>query len=241
MHGEGKVIEKVLNDLEENLRPQSIFVYGSRARNDAFATSDFELGLLFQRDRLASNERIRSVVGCANVSAYAFAEEDFNSGNIDTPFNKNIFLLELSKYGRTVRGEEFVENFQAPDVRVLDLYSEAQFNLGYALAAVIAHREGSVSAASTLFYKSCLFGTRALIAAKSGMFLASYPEIFEHSKKMNLGVYNSTLESAYDCRLTGNLSYGALFDNISYLNQVVLPFIDEDVTEKGGDTTIQLR
>lgn len=235
------MIEEVLDKVERELRPVSIFVYGSRARNDAFAASDFELGLLFHREHFASNETIRSVVDRTDISAYAFRTEDFISGTIDTPFNKNLFLFELSRYGRTVRGEKIVESFQAPDVRILDLFSEVQFNLGYALAAVIAHRDGSVSAASTLFYKSCLFGTRALIAAQSGIFLASYPDIFEHSKKMQLGSYNATLEAAYECRLTGRLEYGALFDNISYLNQVVLPFMYELVTSKGGETHVELR
>lgn len=235
-----ELLEEIFDRIEESFNPISIFLYGSRARSDAIEGSDYELGILLPKKHNTSNESVREVVNCTTVSAYSFKFEDFLENNIDTPFNKNLFMFELSKYGKTVRGRRIVEALKPPRVSALDLYSEAQFNLGYALGAVIAYRNDSISTAVALFYKSCLFGTRALIAARKGKFVASYPDILDWSKSIELGEYGTLIDAAFEARLTGQCDFAVLVENISYLNQVVLPSISSLIVLGDGVKWVQL-
>jgi len=124
-----------------------------------------------------------------------------------------------------------------PSIGILDILSDAQFNLGYALAAIIAHRDGSTSTANLLFYKACLFGTRALIIEKTGKVPATYDEIVTEAKKLDLGEYADLIKTAYQSRQTGSYDPAMLFRNISYLNQFVVPLL-RGQAEKNGNRII---
>lgn len=216
-------LTQILSQLEAICSPKSIFLYGSQVRSDARPDSDYELGVLFERDKYVGRAVLKESVKDLNVSVYPFYVDDFIAGNPDTPFNKNIFLREVIASGRTIFGARIVEDMKPPAVDVLDLLSDVQFNLGYALAATISDRNGDLKSANTLFYKSCLFGTRSLIIFRTSSFPRTYPEIFSMAGKLQLGQYEQLIKSAYDARQSGLYERSMLFKNISYLNQVVLP------------------
>ena len=230
-------IEKAMDDIESVCEPTSIFLYGSQARTDATPGSDYEIGVLLPEDKYVGRSVLRSAVKEKNVSVYPFRLEQFQAGNPDTPFNKNIYMREVIVSGKTLRGENIIENIQPPSIEAIDVLSDAQFNLGYALAATIAHRDGSNATANLLFYKSCLFGTRALIMEKTGSVPATYDEIVAASANLDLGEYAELVQAAYGARQSGNYDSAMLFKNISYLNQLVVPAL-RDRMESGDDESI---
>ena len=124
------------------------------------------------------------------------------------------------------------------NIEVLDVLSDVQFNLGYALAATIVHRDGSTQTANLLFYKSCLFGTRALIIEKTGKVPATYDQILKESENLELGEYTGLVQAAYESRQTGSYDPQLLFKNISYINQLVMPIL-RDRMEKGNTTLVE--
>jgi len=231
-------LEKLLDDIESVCKPVSIFLYGSRARTDSTSFSDYEIGVLIPEDRYVGRSVIRRVVKDSRVSVYPFRLEQFQAGNPDTPFNKNIYMRELVDSGKTLRGEKIIEGMNSSSIEVLDVLSDAQFNLGYALAATIAHRGGSAQTANLLFYKSCLFGTRALIIEKTGKIPATYDEILKESENLELGEYADLVKAAYESRQTGSYDPELLFKNISYINQFVMPILRKRL-EKGNTTLVE--
>lgn len=216
-------LDEILNRIEVACRPTSIFLYGSQARSDTVVESDYEIGVLVPTERYVGRAVLSDAVNTCNVSVFPFKLEEFVSGNPDTPFNKNIYIYELIKSARTVRGERVLERMILPDISIIDFISEAEFNLGYALASVIANRNEAITIAAMLFSKSCLFGTRSLIAARTGKFVTDYADIVEESKALDLGKYHTLVDAAFETRLKGTYHDEMLFLNISYLNQLVVP------------------
>jgi len=232
-------IEKVLDNIESVCEPTSIFLYGSRSRTDSTSESDYEIGVLLPEDKYVSRTTLRSVVKDARVSVYPFRLEQFQAGNPDTPFNKKIYMREVVVSGKTLRGEQIIENMQPPNIETIEVLSDAQFNLGYALSATIAHRDGSAPTANLLFYKSCLFGTRALVMEKTGKFPATYDDILTASKELDLGEYTDVVQAAYDARQSRSYDPAMLFKNISYLNQLVIPEIRKLLDEYGNKIVVE--
>lgn len=232
-------IEKVLDNIESVCEPTSIFLYGSRSRTDSTSESDYEIGVLLPEDKYVSRTTLRSVVKDARVSVYPFRLEQFQAGNPDTPFNKKIYMREVVVSGKTLRGEQIIENMQPPNIETIEVLSDAQFNLGYALAATIAHRDGSAPTANLLFYKSCLFGTRALVMEKTGKVPATYDDILTASKELDLGEYTDVVQAAYDARQSRSYDPAMLFKNISYLNQLVIPEIRKLLDEYGNKIVVE--
>lgn len=183
--------------------------------------------MLLTEKRYVGRAVLRSAINDKRVSAYSFRLEQFVAGNPDTPFNKNIYMRELIASGRTLRGDKIIEGLEPPNIEVVDALSDAEFNLGYALAATIAHRDGATDTTNLLFYKSCLFGARALIMAKLGELPATYDAIVEAANKLDLGEYQALIKTAYDARQTGVYDPNALFKNISFINQAVVPALRE--------------
>jgi len=219
-------MEEVVELLVKNFRPISIFLYGSRARKDFLRESDFEIGIIFRRKDYVGRREIKKIVNKGGFNIYPFIYESFTTGVLDTPFQKKIYLRELVSTGKTLFGEKVVENMQAPQINIIDAIQDLRFNLGYALASIISHRNGDKKTASLEFYKSCLFATRDLEMLKLGTFPLTYDEIFRISKKINLGEYGGLVEKAFSIR-KGKDEYkeGELFENISYLNDFIEPLL----------------
>lgn len=231
-------IEKILDNIEKACEPTSIFLYGSRARTDATDNSDYEIGVLIPESKYVGRAVLREAVKDKNVSVFPFKLEQFQSGNPDTPFNKKIYMREVILNGRTLRGEKIIENMKAPSIETLEVLADAQFNLGYALASTIAHRDSSPQTANLLFYKSCLFGTRSLVMEKLGKLPATYDEIIAEAENLDLGEYTSLVNGAYQARQTGSYDPVMLFKNISYLNQFIIPAIRSRLEIEGNKVIV---
>ena len=231
-------MEEVVKLLNKRFKPISIFLYGSRARTDFLKRSDFEIGILFSKDNYVGRSEIKKVVSKKGFNIYPFEYEEFLQGKIDTPFQKKIYLRELITAGKTLSGEKVIEKMKTPQIRLIDLIQDLRFNLGYALASIISHRNGDKITASTEFYKSCLFATRTLIVLNLRVFPLTYDEIFEKSGQIDLGEYKELIEKAYKVR-NGKTEYEDknLFQNISYLNEFIEPLLLESF-EKSSNLTL---
>lgn len=221
--------EELIQQIQETLNPVSTFLYGSRARDDFYSESDYEIGVLMKKDNYTSRGDIKKKFDIDDVNIFPFHYEEFIEGNIDTPFQKNLYIRDLAEGAKTVAGEKVVENLKKPEIKLLDLIQEVRFNLGYALAATHSYRNGDNATASLHFVKSCLFGTRNFIILKSKKFPISFDEIIEEANKLPLGEYEALPKYAGKLRRREvDLDPNLLFTNISYLNQ----FIEKELFKK---------
>jgi len=235
-----KKLDAVLKKIIETCDPVSVFLYGSRARADFLKRSDFEIGVLIPTNRYVSRSELKKAVGEDDINVYPFRLEDFKKGIIDTPFQKIIYLREIVSAGKTLHGERIIENMKVPAITVFDVVQDLRFNIGYALGALISHRNKDFKTASLKFYKSCLFGTKSLLILKKRKFALSYDEIFSLSKKLDLDVYSNLVKTAYSCRI-GKAKYSEMdiFQNISYLNKFIEPELVKYFKKYGNKTLIK--
>src|SRR3989344_812913 len=233
-------MKEVIELLEKNFKSISIFLYGSRARKDFLKESDFEMGIIFRKKDYVRSGEIRKIVNRKGFNIYPFEYESFIKGMLDTPFQKKIYLRELVLTGKTLSGKKIVENMKAPQINIIDIIQDLRFNLGYALASIISHRNGDKKTASLEFYKSCLFATRDLEMLKLKVFPLTYEEILRNSKKINLGEYKRLIEKAFKVR-NGKDKYeeGELFKNISYINNFIEPFLLKSFEENNNEKLIK--
>jgi hypothetical protein len=71
---------------------------------------------------------------------------------------------------KTLVGKTIIENLTPPKIRMIDLISDANFNLGYALACVQIAKTKNFELANEVFYKSCLFLFEGLIFLETKKF-----------------------------------------------------------------------
>ena len=237
---EEKLLEKITVKLIEICNPVSVFVYGSRARNDFSEKSDYEIGVLIPKKRYVRRSKIKKAILLKSVSIYPFEYEDFKRGKLDTPFNPSLFLRELLISGKTIYGKDILRKMKLPAIKVVDIIQDLRFNLGYAFAAMHSFRNGDKFTASYEFYKSCLYGTRCLEILKLKKFPSGYKEIKNLSKKLRLKEYESLIEKAYKVRIGKNkLEEDNIFQNISYLNEMVEREIMKFYSKNGNKILIE--
>ena len=90
--------QKILEALElinKETQPLSIFVYGSRARNDFLSKSDYEIGAIYRGEDRPTRVELESLYDPKLLRVYPFVYEDLMEGNPDTPFPKQHYLLEI--------------------------------------------------------------------------------------------------------------------------------------------------
>ena len=232
-------MEEITKILGQHFKPVSIFLYGSRSRTDFLEKSDFEVGVLFSKENYVRREEIRKVIRQKRYNIYPFLCEDFLEGRIDTPFQKKIYLRELILTGKTLFGQEVIEKMKVPSIKTIDLMQDLRFNLGYALAAVISHRNNDERTASLEFSKSCLFATRVLIMLKLRSFPLTYEKIRENSLKLDLGEYKELIAEAHETRKGGKYKEESLFQNISYLNNFIEPLLHQSFEKDGNKVVIK--
>lgn len=226
-------IDKIVN----LAKPVSIFVYGSRTRDDYTKQSDFEVGLLFNRDKKWERSQLATLHGNPNLNLFPFILEDFRQYKLDTPFPKALFLRELIVGAITIAGEKVLENMEPPEVRLSDLLEVVSFQLAYALAAVQFSCQKDWITTRDHFTKSALFGVRALIILKTGNFPLGFNEIFAEAGKLGLNEESRTvLKQAIEVRKGKEIDRGILYKNITFLNQIVYPKIKSELTQ--GDRTV---
>src|SRR3989344_4511236 len=229
-----KKLEATIKAVTEKFDPVSIFLYGSRARTDSWSRSDYGVGVLYKRDKKISRSELKEINQFKDVVLYPFEYEDFLAYKIDTPFPENIYFRELIEAGKTLYGEKVIENLEPPKIMTLDLLQRIRFDTGFALAAILSKRNGDEITAATEFPKSCLFGVRCLIILDTKSFPLTYDDIYEQSKKLDLGEYREVADHAFAVRKGEKIDENFLYRNVSLLNKVIKNRILESV-QKDGD------
>ena len=229
-----KKLEATIKAVTEKFDPISIFLYGSRARTDSLSRSDYEVGVLYKRDKKISRSELKEINPYKDVVLYPFEYEDFLAYKIDTPFPENIYFRELVEAGKTLYGEKVIENLEPPKITTLDLLQRIRFDTGFALAAILSKRNGDEITAATEFPKSCLFGVRCLIILDTKNFPLTYDDIYEQSKKLDLGEYREVVDHAFAVRKGEKIDENFLYRNVSLLNKVIKNRILE-LLRKDGD------
>lgn len=219
-------LEKVVKIMVESLKPYSIFLYGSKATNSDNINSDYEIGIIFEDEKYVSRKEISKLINDKQYSIFPFKLSELINCNIDTPFQKTIYLNVLLMGGaKTLYGVPVLQNLKAPEITKKDLREDINFNLGMALCSVRVFKSGNISLANDLFYKSCFYVTRDYIYFRLKKLCLSYNEIYEVSNSLeDLSEYKELLDIAYDLRNNPDAENQEQFyyKNISYINKFIL-------------------
>ena len=235
-----KDIEAIFDKIYEQAKPVSIFVYGSRARGDYKKDSDYEVGVLFERDKKWGRRELKQLHNLDNLNLYPFVYEDFIKYSLDTPFPRAVYLRELLDGAKTVRGKKIAGDMKLPAVRVSDLLEVGTFQIAYALGAVLSSRQEDWVTTSIEFTKSVLFGARVLVVLETKKFPLEYGEIVEQALKLELEPqFRDLIKHAIEVRKGAKIDPLQLYTNITFLNQVVLQRVkdklkrDDEIFLKG--------
>ena len=90
-----KKLSTIVGKIDKVCNPVSVFLYGSRARNDYIARSDYEIGVLMKKDNYVSRSKINKNIRDKQYMIFPFEYENFMKGKIDTPFQEALYLREL--------------------------------------------------------------------------------------------------------------------------------------------------
>ena len=218
-------LDKLIELLISNYNPYSIFLYGSRAVDSYNEDSDYEIGIIFKDEDYVSRSTISNLINDSNYAIYPFKLSEILNYDIDTPFEKNIYMSILTSGGaKTLYGEKVLENLEPPKITLTNLLADINFNLGLALASVRVYKSGNISLANDMFYKSCFYVTRDLIYYLTSKLCLSYSEIYECSKNIDIiKEYRELIEIAYNLRnkKIDNIDSKYYFKNISYINKYI--------------------
>lgn len=233
-------IRNLADELINYTKARSVFLYGSRARTDFYADSDYEIGILMEKDKYIGRSEIKSKFNFKGINIFPFYYEEFIAYNPDTPFVKSIYMREIIEAGKTLAGEKIIENLKPPGIKLLDIIRDLRFNLGYSLAATHSYREGDNINASLHLAKSCLFGTRDYIILKLKKFPIPFDDIVELAKSLDLNYYSDLPFYAHKLRQRKEvLNERNLFKNISYLNQLIEKELMEVYGKQGDKVLIE--
>lgn len=231
-------LKKVLETIFEKTKAESIFIYGSRARTDYRKNSDYEIGILYKEKNKWKRSEIKKLNNLKNVNIYPFTIEGLKNYDLDTPFPKAIYLRELIGSSKTIIGESILKKMELPEITLIDLLERATFDLATAFAAVRSFRNKDLISTS-LNLKSTLFGLRVLEILELKKFPYTYDEIFQLSKELEIDdEYRELVDHVYEVRQGKKIEEKYLFTNISFLNQVVLKKIKEQLYEEGNKTIL---
>jgi len=236
-----KNIEAVFDRIVAEAKPVSVFVYGSRAKGDFKEDSDWEVGVLFKRDKKWRRRELKELHSLDNLNIYPFVYEDFVKYSLDTPFPRAVYLRELLEGAKTVRCKQVVEKMKLPVIKVSDLLETGTFQIAFAWAAILSSRREDWITTRIEFAKSVLFGTRVLEILELKKFPIEYEKIAETATELDLEPqFRMLIKHAVDVRGGGNVDPVWLYTNITYLNQVVLQRV-RDVLQKGDKVVLKSR
>ena len=232
-----KQIQEVFDRIEKEAKPISIFIYGSRARGDFKQDSDYEVGVLFEKDKKWGRRELKQLHQLSNLNLYPFVYEDFVKYSLDTPFPRAVYLRELLEEAKTVRGRRVVEEMQPPEIKASDLLEAGTFQIAYALGAVLSSRQDDWVTTGLEFVKSVLFGTRVLEILELKEFPLEYTAIANLSEKLELEPqFRELIRHALAVREGAKPDPVQLYTNITFLNQIVLQKIKNEL--KKGDRVL---
>lgn len=215
-------IEQIIQIISTHYKPKSIFLYGSRWWADFLPKSDYEIWVIFEENNYIHRSVLKQIINDSKFSIYPFKYNDIINYELDTPFQKTIYMSDLIRWWKTIFWDKIIENLHLPKITVLDLIQDLRFNIGYALAAMHSYRNGDKYTASYEFYKSCLFWTRDLIILKTWAFPIWFKQIVEYSKKIDLWEFTDLVNIALNIREQGiECDENSIFRNIKYLNKFI--------------------
>jgi len=218
-------IQKVLEIIFADTLPLCIFLYGSMSRGDSVAESDYEIGVIYQKNSKVSRSILASYHQLKNLKIYPFSLEDLQNHNIDTPFPKSFYLLQLLDNAKILFGENIFQKISKPTINSNDLIEIVAFSLGRAYAAVVSSRQNDTIAVIDNFTKSLLYGLQALAFIKTGHVIYSYQELKNQIQNLNIPIeYTPLISHVFSVR-SGEILPDAnfLYKNISFLNQFIMP------------------
>lgn len=193
---------------------RSVFLYGSRAREDNLPDSDWEIGAIFNREKYVSRREL-APLQADGVVIYPFKYEELATGIADVPFTRSIWLTELITTAKTIGGEDVTSTIPLPEITTFDIIADNSFYKARSLDAMIAQREGHDLLARDLFVKSALLGARVLILAQGLQFPKSYPDIVHSATPLLDEESQAILGRALEIRTQkGAVSANETFDNI---------------------------
>lgn len=228
-------IQKIAEEIYKEFKPISVFLYGSRARTDSKSNSDFEVGVVIEKQGDVTRTELNEFVANKNILVYPFVGSELENYSLNTPFQKEIYMYELIKAGKTLAGDKFIENLTPLKITTISLIETLGFELGQALAAVFASRQNDDVNSLMEFVKSCLFGTRVLEIFVLKKFAFTFDEIYELSKEIDLEEYREVVDHAFEVRKNkSSPKEEFLYKNIGYLNKFIKDRIVEDFKEKGN-------
>ena len=228
-----KKIFLILETIFEKTKPLSIFLYGSRARTDFKKDSDYEIGIIYDKNKTSRSE-LAKMHNLKNVVIYPFLLDEIKNYELDTPFPKAIYLKELIETGKTILGKKILEVMESPKITTIDLIERTAFDIGSAMAAIRSFRNKDLISTSINF-KSALFGVRVLEILKLNKFPYTYDEIYKVSQELKLEKeYKELLDNAIKIRNKGKIEEKYLYKNISFLNQVVMKEVKKFYYKNGN-------
>ncbi len=219
-------LDIVLDKINEFFHPYSCFLYGSAATETLNSKSDYEIGVVFKNDNYVSRKEIKNLIPQNNYAIFPFRLEEMLSYNIDTPFQKEIYIASLIMGGaKVVRGCNIFQELKMPKITKDCLLEDIYFNKGLALSAVKIFKTGNMELANEQFYKSCLFATRDLIYFKQNILCTTYKEIYFKAKEINIPEeYHDLLDLAFNlrCEKITNIDSTLYFKNITFINKYIV-------------------
>ena len=191
-------------------------------RDDFKNDSDYEIGIVYEKDKKWSRQQLKDLHNYENVKIYPFVLEELGSGEVDTPFPKAIYLQTLLRSNFVVYGKKIEEIIKEVKINKEDLVESVGFCLGRAYSAVVSSRQNDWVAVRDSFTKSALYGLQILIYIKTQKLVFSYKEIQEKSKDLLPEEYEELINHVIEVR-KGNVTIETplLYKNISFLNQVL--------------------
>ena len=209
-----KEIEAKLKKVYEKFKPLSIFVYGSYATNSTNSKSDTEVAVIFENENYVSRAALKEFINHDKISIYPMRHQELINYQIDTPFEKKIFIYFLCNGGAvTIHGEKIIENLPKPKLTAENFINDLHFNLGIACAAFQIKRDGkSDELANNLLYKSCFFTLRNL-KWKNAKISSEYDELIK--------TCNDWRTEKID-----QINIELFYKNISFINKYAISFFE---------------
>lgn len=225
----------VLQAVTQKTRAQSVFLYGSRARGEEREESDWELGVLFERDHFVEEGELRQLTSAPDeVRLYPYEQELFLRSEIVVPFQRSLYLREIRTTGRTLVGEKVAETFSPPPITLVDLLCDLKFCLGRASDALVSYRRKDTVTAASLLFKSCIFATRDWMIFSEKRFPATYKETREAATALATHDYKTLVGQAYATRTGAVPDENLLLANVGYINKFVERQIEAEYLRRGN-------
>ena len=213
-----ELIEKIWNESS----PESIFLYGSMARDDFEKDSDYEVGIIYKQAKRWTRQQLKEINSYNNVKLYPFIAEELTKGEIDTPFPKSIYLHTILG-SKVLKGGELRNYIHTKPIQKSDLYESVGFSLGRAYSAVVSSRQEDWVAVRDGFTKAVFYGLQVLVFTKTNQLIFSYKKLVELSKPHIDPEYNELITHASEVRKGESaINPNILYKAISFLNKAVL-------------------